>query len=513
MDKNKKLLIIGGSAGAAALVALVIVSIALANRPSALIVRAFANTIEDAKKIEAYDVAEDVLNGGSVALSANLEEIANDDVTVQAKFYTDAENIKGAGELTLTEDNDVVLQASLLMNQDKFAMKCPELFDGTYGINLKNLKKNLPGSIFDPDEETDYSLDDDKYEYFMNLQDTIKKDQNLQRDCEKMASQYRIVFIEKLIKYSSVTKSGKTITIGGEKIPCTLVSVSVDEEALTEITKAMIEYAENDEELEKLLYRVASNGSLYDDPDEYVDMFFDYLDEAGDEIEDAADLDIDIKLDFYITRSGRRLARLDADMEYDKDDIEISLNLGKNVSKSKEISLTAKDKQSDESYSLTYTVKENSSSAYVAEFEIEESSKSYRYIDYDDDYYDYRDNDQEEYMNKTKTTVKVDWDRRKGDFSLKYQDKWDDYVVKGTLLEKGDTYTFVLNNIREDGEAVPNIKSLELTVTVDRHDSMPAIPVNYTEITKMSERDFKHFTEDIEDGIEDLWDEYFDSWF
>ena len=116
-------------------------------------------------------------------------------------------------------------------------------------------------------------------------------------------------------------------------------------------------------------------------------------------------------------------------------------------------------------------------------------------------------------MNKTKTTVKVDWDRRKGDFSLKYQDKWDDYVVKGTLLEKGDTYTFVLNNIREDGEAVPNIKSLELTVTVDRHDSMPTIPVNYTEITKMSERDFKHFTEDIEDGIEDLWNEYFDSWF
>ena len=97
MDKNKKLLIIGGSVGATALVALVIISIALANRPSALIVRAFANTIDDAKRIEVYDVAEDVINGGSIAVSANLEKFANDDLTVQSKLYTDAKNVKGAG--------------------------------------------------------------------------------------------------------------------------------------------------------------------------------------------------------------------------------------------------------------------------------------------------------------------------------------------------------------------------------------------------------------------------------
>ena len=66
MGKNKKLLIIGGSVGAAALLALIIVSVVLSNTPKALIVKAAANTIADAKRIEAVAVADDVANGGSI---------------------------------------------------------------------------------------------------------------------------------------------------------------------------------------------------------------------------------------------------------------------------------------------------------------------------------------------------------------------------------------------------------------------------------------------------------------
>ena len=68
MEKNKKLLIIGGSVGAAALLALIIVSISLANTPKALIVRSIANTLSDARRIEAVAVTEDVANGGSVGV-------------------------------------------------------------------------------------------------------------------------------------------------------------------------------------------------------------------------------------------------------------------------------------------------------------------------------------------------------------------------------------------------------------------------------------------------------------
>ena len=162
MGKNKKLLIIGGSVGAAALLALIIVSVVLSNTPKALIVRAAANTIADAKRIEAVAVADDVANGGSIAVSANLDKVAKDDLTVQAKLYTDAKKLKGAFEMTALDEKSKVLQARVLYNQDKIAFNASPLVDGTYGVNLRKLAKNLPGSIFDPDEDSKFKLTEEQ---------------------------------------------------------------------------------------------------------------------------------------------------------------------------------------------------------------------------------------------------------------------------------------------------------------------------------------------------------------
>ena len=486
MDKKTKL-IIGGSIAGTALAALVVGSIALANRPSALIARAAANTISDAKRIEAYAVGHDVLNGGSVAVSANLDKLANDDVYVQGKVYCDMEELKSAYELTMTEDDETVLQTRLLCSGDRIAFTCPEIIDGAYGVNIKDLAKNLPGSIFDPDEETDYSLDDDRFNYFMNLNSTLKNDKNLEHDTEFMTAKYRQLAIKLFVKYSEVGRSSKTVTIGGEKISCTLITLSVDEEALAKIMQDLVDYAQDDEELEKLIYRYASNGSLYEDVDDYIDEFYDELEEFEEEIENLENTDIDIELSFYITKSGRRLAQVDGEFEVDGESVEFSLALGKNVATSKEISLTGKDKTTGESVSCVYSVEEDSDKAYEAKFKVKSSDK--------------RGDDV--------TTIKVSWDRKNGDFDLKYNDDYDNYVIKGNLKQKGDRYIFLLTNIRSGSEAVPYVKSLELTITIDRHDPVPRVPGNFSDITKMDKRSFKHLVGDIKDGFEEIYDKYF----
>ncbi len=81
--------------------------------------------------------------------------------------------------------------------------------------------------------------------------------------------------------------------------------------------------------------------------------------------------------------------------------------------------------------------------------------------------------------------------------------------LKGTLDKKGDRYIFVLGKLSSRGEAVPDIKSLELTVTIDRHDRTPNVPGRFTEITKMDEKDFEDFIEDFEENAKELWDDYF----
>lgn len=493
MDKKKRVLIIGGSAGAAVLVALIVVTIVLANRPSALIVRGLVNTISDAKRIEVFDVADDVANGGSIAVSANLDKFAKDDVTVEAKLYTDLDNLKGGYEMTVAEDNEKVLQARVLYSEDKFAFTCPELVDGAYGVNYKNLEKNLPGSIFDPDEETDYSLSEEQFNYFLNLKDTVKNNKNLERDIDNMSNKYRKLIVEKLVKYSEVGRSSKTITVGGEKIPCTVISLSIDQDALALAITDVVEYALEDKDLEKLINRVAANSSYYDDPDEIIDEFYDSLDEILDNIDTLTEEDIDITLDFYITSSGRRIAQIDAEFEVDNEETDFSIVLGKNVSTSKEMSITAKNKKYNETYSIVYSVKENSSKLYEAEIKISEKRGNSSSA---------RDSEQK---------ISIEWDKKTSDFELEYKDKWGEKTsFKGTLTQKGDKYIFVLTNIKTNGNAIPSVKSLELTVTIDRHDPAPSVPGGFTDITRMENREFKHLSEDISDGIQDLWDEYFD---
>ena len=492
MEKNKKLLIIGGSVGAAALLALIIVSISLANTPKALIVRSIANTLSDARRIEAVAVTEDVANGGSVAVSANLDKFAKDDLTVQGKFYSDAKNLKGALELTASEDKDKVLQAKVMYNPDKVAFSAAPIIDGTYGVDLKKLAKNLPGSIFDPDEETDYSLDDDEFEYFLNMKDTFKNDKNLSRDAEVMANKYRQVFIETVIKHSEVKKSSKTITVGGDKISCTVISASIDEDGLAEIVQDMIDYANNDKDLEKLLLRVAANGSYRDDPEEYVDRFFDTLDNYEDSIDKIEDSDIDISIDFYITKSGRRLAQVDFEAELNNKEFEASLILGKNVARSKQISFEYEEKPTGKAYSIEYTVKEDSGKLYDAEIEINEKRV------------------RRSKTTENKSSIRIKWDKRSGDLDIKGNKNGNNYMgLKGTLDKKGDRYIFVLGKLSSRGEAVPDIKSLELTVTIDRHDRTPNVPGRFTEITKMDEKDFEDFIEDFEENAKELWDDYF----
>jgi len=507
---KKKSLIIGGSVAGAALIALIVVSIALANRPSALIARALANTISDAEKIELFAVADDVANGGSVAVSANLDSIANDDIYVQAKMYSDAKNLKSAYELSMIEDDEEIINGKLIFNQDKIAVNCPVLFDGSYGINFKNLEKNLPGSIFDPDEETDYSLSDEEFEYFMNLKDTVKNDKNLERDITKMSDKYRQLLINTLVKYAEVAKSAETVNAGGDKIPCNVIELSIDEESLALVMQDIIDYANEDKDLEELIRRVGANGSFEEDADEVVDSFYDTLDDIEKELEELEDKDINIELSFFITKSGRRIARIDGVFEVEDNGREFSLVLGKNVAKTKEISFTASEIGGERELSAIYTVDENSSKAYTAEIEIKKTDVRTLYIDYDfeEDYPDPSDTETETYTEKS--TVKIDWDKKGGDLEIKLDSEYDDIVIKGTLVQKGDTYTFVLTNVRSDGSPVPYIKSLEITVIIDRRDPTPNVSGGFTEITTMDKRDFKHFVSDIEDGIDDIIEKYFD---
>ena len=502
MDK-KKLYIIVGSAVAGTLLIVGIVAAILANRPSALLLSAAGNTAKDFSRLEGVSFAKEVANGGSVAVSANLDKYV-DDITIQGKIYTDAKNNKGAYEMTIYDDDDVMVQPRIYVNKDSIVATCPEIFEGAYGVNFKKLDKNLPGSIFDPDEDTDYSLPEGVYEYLMSLSENTKGNKELQRDIEKTAARYEKFTIQTIMKYAEVTKTSDKITVGGDKISCTVITIELDEDAIVSICQDIIDYINNDKSLEDLLLRYysanpSSNISYYSilygydydfDPEDMVDEFYDEVDDFEDRLDYIEDMDIEIEASVYITKSGKRIAQVDFESEIQGEEFECSLVLGKNVTKTKEMSFSYETSDGDK-FSIEYEVEQNDAKGFEAEI---------NYESYDPWSY---------YRSENKGKMTISWDKKSGDCEVKVKGEYDDFSIKGNLTKKGDKIIYVLENIKNNGTSVSDVKSLELTITIDRRDPAPKAPSRYTDIVLMDEDDFEDLYEEIEDGIEDLEDEFY----
>jgi len=113
------------------------------------------------------------------------------------------------------------------------------------------------------------------------------------------------------------------------------------------------------------------------------------------------------------------------------------------------------------------------------------------------------------YRDESKGKITISWDKKSGDCEVKAKSEYDDLTIKGNLTKKGDKLIYVLENIKQDGSSVGDVKSLELTITIDRRDPAPKTPSRYTDIILMDEDDFEDLYEEIEEGIEDLEDEFF----
>ena len=311
---NKKVLIIAGCAVGALALAGGITAAIILNTPESLLVRAAANTAKDVKNLEWYKLMDDVANGGSVEISANLAPVMEDgdDLYVDAKFYEDAS--KGNGALVvsaLDEDKETIVSFNAAYDKNALTLSCPEADDEVYGFDLKNIEDNIEDSPFDPEsydpyDYSNYGSNSYKYaifgQYLMNLGSNIEGDTKIQNMAEKLEEKYRNLFIKELVANSDVTKSSETVTCGSDKISCNVVTVEFDEEQLGDIMLNIVEYAQDDKELEEYIELLAANAD--NDNFDLADEFYDELDELEDAIEDDMDdAELDFCAKFFISKS------------------------------------------------------------------------------------------------------------------------------------------------------------------------------------------------------------------
>ena len=537
---NKKVLIIAGCAVGALALAGGITAAIILNTPESLLVRAAANTAKDIRNLEWYKLMDDVANGGSVEISANLAPVMEDgdDLYVDAKFYEDAS--KGNGALVvsaLDEDKETIVSFNAAYDKNALTLSCPEADDEVYGFDLKNIEDNIEDSPFDPEnyDPYDYSnYDSNSYkyaifgQYLMNLGSNIEGDTKIQSMAEKLEEKYRNLFIKELVANSDVTKSSETVTCGSDKISCNVVTVEFDEEQLGDIMLNIIEYAQDDKELEEYIDLLASNAD--NDNFDLADEFYDELDNLEDEIEeDMSDAELDFCAKFYISKSGTKFVKAEIEAESVTSDeyygeetsnVSISLVLGKNLDGVGEKSLTVETETSRKDYNRTelveliYEIEQNDSNAYAATltFSTEESTT------WDDGY--------DPYEHQNEFAFEFNWDKKSGDLTIEYEgqkSEWQDsapyFTLEANMLDNGDTRTIILEDMEyesgysydyqddDDDDPFDNIGDFEFTIVLDRNDKAPAPAKNFTELTELDEDEIDEILEDIDKEIEAIWED------
>ena len=381
----KKGVIIGICAGAAVIATgLIVAGVIIANQPEALLARAITNDINDFRNSADYKYMQAVANGGSFSASADLSSFAKDDLYVQYQMFPNISRGQGAVVFGAYDDDmEPLATMQVNYNSNRITFMSPELMDDdVYGVDLKNLEENIDGSFLDPEEDGRYAVIG---QYLLNLSSSLNTNKGIESASYGIAEDYRKLVINAIVENSEVEKSSETITVAGEKIPCTVVTVTTDVEGFTDALLEIVEYAEDDEQLEEYLRDVLDNG--YQDIDDVMDEFYDGLDNLKDELEEAEGVDGDIIWNCYITKSGTRLARVDFELNVDDNgeehEMTASLVLGKRVNDIKELSFNM-NMDDEQSLDIVYTVKEDSKSAFnaVLEVEVKDTREVYTYYDY-----------------------------------------------------------------------------------------------------------------------------------
>ena len=488
----KKKSVIAAAVAAGIFFCIIILCISASGNPKTMVAGALSNTANDAANIYLVDYMNDLINGGSVTVTGSLKPISGKDAKAGIKVYSDLSHMRFATTIAIREDKNLAASFRGNFNGNDLYLEFPEVSSKPYGVSVKKLSTNLPKSIFNPetgDEET--KLDKNLYEYLTKLSKTVANDKNLSIEAKKLRNTYERRIVSAMLDNARVTKGSDKISAGGQQIACTVVTLDFDRKTLVDTVSEIVAAAKHDKDLEQFLLKYYSNFDYgIKDADDMVDDFYEGLDNFKRSVKE---YDGDMTVWIYITKSGKRIARVDVDTDGRNAKgarvaYEMSLELGKNVRNSEEISLSI-DSSEGNSLDITYSVRQNDKAAYKASVRMTKASKSGR---------------------KTTSGLSFKWDKKGSGYTLTADSDTNILSLEGKLSRKGNTYEFTMDNLETTGRynSVTNkldapIADYGIKVTFDSTDRAPN-PSRYYEITKMSAEDYKTLRNDAKKAIADI---------
>ena len=451
-----------------------------------MVAEGFVNSVKAVQSEEVVKTATSILQHGGITVTANGERLGEAldygeiDGSATINIYPNMKDKRCAVSAEVYAGGSKLADGLVWAGQDSIGASSRALLGNTaYGVNLKNIKSTLPGSVFNPDNDTYYGIPEDLYETLMNADDASEVSQRLIKESKSAAKSAALALEKTLKENAEIKKSSAVLSFNGTDKKMTAVTLTADGQAIFSILMDMLDWADSDEALKKLIADADSQleavmesyygASLAEEFDEFIEDAYDEEDWLEDRLEE-----VEISIVFYVSKSGKQLVGMDLSVDNDGYKTKCSAKFGPDLSAPDEISFSFKDDW--DKYTGEYVVKERSSKLYEASLKLKEDKE-------------------------TVTSGSISWDKKTGDLKLSLTDA---LKLKGTMLKKGTSTTLDLKSLSySDYWDTYEFKNPGVVLTLEENAKYPTVPEYKDLLLYTDEEEFETLLDDISDAFYD----------
>lgn len=200
--------------------------------------------------------------GAESASSNSLEVNIDAEGTVfNGKLYFDMVNEAFAITGSMGYNGQTLMDAALYLGSAGLAVSGAPFLDQAYGIDLQNLTKNLPNSVFAPDSGSQLALDQETYDMLMSGPDALVNSQiapfsevmELLENGMSVLMPHWEAYTNSLKRNVQITAGPKTLNLPTGDVKTTTSTVSVTGEVVAEAATCLIDSLAGDAEAQAFL--------------------------------------------------------------------------------------------------------------------------------------------------------------------------------------------------------------------------------------------------------------------
>lgn len=432
-----KKLIVGLIAAAVLVAGGVTVGTVIANKPEMVVKSALTNAVEDLAERDELATLIDMVKQGSLAVEGDYEDIAFEGKLYFEDLLTSGKEQIYLEDLMVKVGADKVNLSAYYASDYAYITDC-NLLDGTWGIIRGDAEQDFLNSIFAFGAEGDYAVSEEEHEAIVNALKLYDSETGLafEKDAQKLVKKYSKKLEKIIVEHAVFEEETDKVPVGGDRMECRIITVSVDEEALAAMLRDAFDILKEADDIRELVMEYGEHYLSLGDDDIDIEKYYDeeLLNEEEFEgfIENILATEFELSLQVMTPKSSTTLRKLVIHMtaeDYDAD--VLTLDLGKNgIKKADYITVEIEDN------TFAYEIAEDNSKLYEAYFHYNKEEIGHLEIDKKEDTY----------------TLTLDG-----------------ITVSGDFIEDGDKTTISLDKIKTADETA----SYDIQITLDPKDAMP----------------------------------------